>query len=490
MYRAVQKWLTKYKRIPVQIKASFWFLVCAFLQKGISVITTPIFTRLLSTAEYGQYNVFNSWLGIITIFVSLNLSYGVYTQGLVKFENEEKAFSSSMQGLSMILVASWTVGYLLFRRFWNDLFSLTSIQMFSLLVMIWANAAFGFWASSQRVHYRYKLLVLVTVVMSMAKPMTGIFFVIHATDKVTARILSLALVELIGYSAFFWVQMVQGKKIFCFKFWKHALLFNLPLIPHYLSQTVLNSADRIMIERMVSAEKAGIYSLAYSISLIMTLFNSALMQTFSPWIYKKIKAKRIEDIAPIAYITLVAIAGVNIFLIAFAPEAVAIFAPASYYDAIWVIPPVAMSVYFMYSYDLFAKFAFYFEKTNFIMAGSVLGATLNIVLNYIFINQFGYRAAGYTTLVCFMVYSIGHYIFMNRVCKEFCDGVRPYSVKIYLLITISFMLVGFILLFTYKHMLLRYGISIVLIGVIVLIRKRLGQILNQVLKMEKREEYL
>lgn len=77
----------------------------------------------------------------------------------------------------------------------------------------------------------------------------------------------------------------------------------------------------------------------------MTIFNTALMQTLSPWIYKKIKMKKIEELALIAYITLVLIAGINIMLIAFAPEVVAVFAPAEYYDAIWVMPPVAMSVF-------------------------------------------------------------------------------------------------------------------------------------------------
>lgn len=87
-----KKVVERYREMPVQIKASFWFLLCSFLQKGISVITTPIFTRLLSTAEYGQYNVFNSWLSIATIFITLNLSYGVYTQGLIKFEDEQNVF--------------------------------------------------------------------------------------------------------------------------------------------------------------------------------------------------------------------------------------------------------------------------------------------------------------------------------------------------------------------------------------------------------------
>ena len=84
----MNKLLVKYRSIPVQVKASLWFLICAFLQKGISFITTPIFTRLLSTSEYGQYNVFNSWMNIIIVIVTLNLFSGVYTRGLVKFEKD------------------------------------------------------------------------------------------------------------------------------------------------------------------------------------------------------------------------------------------------------------------------------------------------------------------------------------------------------------------------------------------------------------------
>ena len=79
------KILIKYKSLPVQVKASFWFLICSFLQRGISVITVPIFTRLLSTSEYGQFSVFNSWMGIISIIVTLNLFCGVYQRGLVAF---------------------------------------------------------------------------------------------------------------------------------------------------------------------------------------------------------------------------------------------------------------------------------------------------------------------------------------------------------------------------------------------------------------------
>lgn len=470
-WQIINKLIINYKSLPVQAKASFCFLICTFLQKGISTVTTPIFTRLLSTSEYGQYSVFNSWLGIITIFVTLNLSAGVYTQGLIKFERDKEIFSSSLQGLTTLLVIFWTTIYLLFHNWWNTLLSLTTVQMLAMLVMIWATSVFNFWAAEQRVHYKYRALVGITITVSLAKPIVGIIFVILAEDKVTARILGLVLVELIAYTALYFIQMYRGKKFYSRNYWRYALSFNMPLIPHYLSQTVLNSTDRIMIKSLIGANEAGIYSLAYSISLIMTLFNTALMQTISPWIYQRINTRKTKEIAPIAYITLIVIAAVNLLLIAFAPEAVSIFAPASYNEAIYIIPPVAMSVYFMYMYDLLAKFAFYYEKTRFIMVASVTGAVANIILNYIFIRIFGYRAAGYTTLACYIIYSICHYLFMNKVCDQFCEGTRPYELKKIMEITLPFLAMGFVLLLTYNFIVIRYGI-IAFVCVIIIIKRR------------------
>ena len=473
VWEVIHQYIIKYKKLPVQIKASFWFLISSFLQKGITSITTPVFTRLLSTVEYGRFNVFNSWMGIITIFVTLNLSAGVYAQGLVKFEKERDRFSSVLQGLTFTLVAVWTIVYLLTRSFWNSLFSLTTVQMLAMLLMMWTSAVFNFWATEQRVRLSYIKLVVITIIVSIAKPVIGILFVVYAEDKVTARILGLALVEIIGYFGLFVSQMRRGKKFFSFHFWMYAIKFSLPLIPHYLSQTVLSSADRIMIKNMVGEAEAGIYSLAYSVSMVMTLLNSALGYTISPWIYRKIRDKQSRDIEPIAYFSLVLIAVANVTLIAFAPEIIAIFAPRSYYKAIWVIPPVAMSVFFMFAYDLFAKFEFYYEKTQFIMFASITAAILNIILNYIFIEKYGYRAAGYTTLFCYIIYTIGHFAFMRRVNKTCMEEEQIYNVKVLLVIAVSFLACGFSFLPLYKYIVIRYVFAVCICVYAVLNRNRI-----------------
>ena len=477
--------IKKYENLPVQVRASLWFLICSFLQKGISVITTPIFTRLLSTEEFGQYSVFDSWLKILTIFISLHLYSGVYVQGLVKYSDDKKVFSSSMQGLTLVLSVCWTIIYIIFHGFWNFLFSLTTVQMLAMLVMIWATSAFNLWSGEQRVDNKYRNLVIATLIVSLAKPIIGIIFVKTSNDKVTARILGLALVELVGYVGFFFVQMKNGKRFYSRKYWKHALEFNIPLIPHYLSQTVLNSADRIMIKNMIGDGEAGIYSLAYSISLIMTLFNTSLLHTIRPWIYKKIKDGRAKEITKIAYICLCIIALCNLSLIVIAPEAVTLFAPKAYHEAIWIIPPVAMSVLFMFSYDLFATFEFYYEKTTYIMVASCIGAILNIVLNYIFIRKFGYQAAAYTTLFCYIVYVIAHYLLMRRVCKQKINGIVVYKTSVLLFIYGVFIILGFLLMLTYNYPIIRYSIIGIAIIVAIIKRNYIINIIGQMISIRK-----
>ena len=479
--------LKKYQSIPIHIKASFWFLVCSFLQKGISVITTPIFTRILTAEEYGQFNVFNSWLNIVAIFVTMYLYAGVYSQGIVKFSEERKPFSSSMQGLTLTLVLVWMIVYLVFKNFWNSLFSLTTNQMLLMFLIIWTTAVYNFWSYEQRAQVKYRNLVILTIVVSILKPLVSIILILHSEDKVLARILGLAIVELVAYLGLFIVQMRNGKKYFIGKFWKYALMFNIPLIPHYLSQVVLASSDRIMISKLVGDTEAGIYSLAYSLSLIMTLFNSALMQTLSPWIYNKIKLKQIKDISSIGYLSLIGIAIVNLILILLAPDLVKIFAPSEYYDTIWAIPPVSMSVFFMYSYDLFAKFAFYKEKTKTIMIVSIMGAVLNIVLNNICIPKYGYVAAGYTTLVCYLIYSIGHYILMKRICTQSFNGECPYSTKKLLAISLIFLTFGFIFMITYSYTIFRYAIIIIITILLIVFRKTIYTEIKKMFYIERRE---
>ncbi len=481
----IDKLFKKYKELPAEIKASFWFLISSFFQRGISVITTPIFTRIMSTNEYGEFSVFYSWYGIITIIVTFNLFYGVYIRGLVTYDNEKEKFTSAMQGLMLTLVVIWFVVYLIFKKYINNILNITTFQMICMFLIIWTTGVYNFWAAYQRVALSYIKLVSLSMITSVVSPIVQIVIMNFESDKVNARIIGILIVNFCFYFVLFWKQIESGKIFYDKKIWKYALSFNIPLIPHYLSQTVLNSSDRIMIGKMVGAEQAGIYSLAYSISQIMSIFNVALMQTIEPWLYKKIKNDETNSIKKIAYPAFALVAIVNLILIALAPEIVRFFAPTEYYNAIWIIPPVAMSVFFMFTYTFFAVFEFYFKKTQYITIATLIGAVINIVLNYIFIGVYGYYAAGYTTLFCYILYSLFHYIFMKKIIKDYLENKQIYNGKLILGIIVLFVLSGYLLMITYKMPVIRYGLVFVIAFIILINFKNIVTFIKKIMAERK-----
>ena len=458
-----EKLMEKYRKLPQQVKASFWFVVCGFLQKAISLLTTPIFSRLLSTSDYGLFSVFNTWENIIIIIASLNLASGVYLRGLIKFEDDKDEFSASLQSLYSINTLAVFVIYLIGSSFWSRILELPFRYVCLMFVDILVTVAFQFWSARQRVDFLYKALVGVTLLNAIMKPTLGITGVLLSTDKVQARIYTMVLADVLVFGWFF-IDIFRKKGLrISTKYWKYALNYNLPLVPHYLSQTVLNQSDRIMINSIVDSSAAGIYSLAYSASVILTIVNQSVLNSYNPWMYKKIRDKQYESIGEVSVMLLILIGVLNLFLIAFAPEAIAIMAPPAYYEAIWVIPPVSMSVFFMFMYSLFANFEFYYEKTKLMMVASVSGAALNILLNAVFIRRYGFLAAGYTTLVCYLCYCIFHYIVMRRILKKELNGLQIYNIRMILLLSVLFMGSGFLFMMFYEHALIRYCLIAVML---------------------------
>lgn len=476
--------MNKYRSLPVMVKASFWFFVASFFQKGISVLTTPIFTRLLSTEEYGRYTVFTSWMDIFSVVISMKMYAGVFSSSIVKYETDRNRYTASVQGLTATLTLIWLCIYTLSKNWTNQFLSLNTIQVYAMFLIIWTTSVFSFWAVEERVDLKYRTLVIVTIIMSVMKPITGILAVCVAEDKVTARIIALAIVQLVVYIGFFFKDICRGKTFFNKRYWRYMLQFCIPLLPHYISATIMNSSDRIMIQQMAGESEAGIYGLAYSIAMVMILLNDALIQTIEPWIFKKIKSNSMDAIEKTVYIALTMIAAINIIFILIAPEVMRVFAPNTYWEGKWVIPPVAMSQYFQFLYSTFALFQFYYEKKILIAATSSIGAILNIGLNYTLIPKFGYVVAGYTTLFCIAVYAIVHYFMMQKICiKEY--GKRVFSIKHTMKHMLLFLGMGMLSTITYYSAVLRWGMMAVSILVIVAYRKKLFESVSTLMNIRK-----
>ena len=453
----------RYKDINPAAKAALWYTVCNVLMKGISLLSTPIFTRILSEESYGTFTIFQSWFNILIIFTSLNAFMGGFTKGLLVYKNDQDGFTSASLGLTTIITLIFGLFLLIAPSFWSDLFELDSSLLLALFLELLLMPAMDFWAARKRFDYKYKEYVIITLAMSVGCISVAIITVLNSENRLFARVYSDAIIKSLFCAVLFVIIVKRGKRLIKKEYWKYTLSFNLPLMPHFLSTYVLGQSDRLMIGKMVGTSQAAYYGVAYTIASMMNLVMTALNNALNPYIFKSIESRCEDRIKKSTAPLFLLMASLCVLTMALAPEVVYIFAGSKYSEAVYVIPPVAASVYFIFLYAMFSSIEFYFQKTKLIASATVICAIMNLILNFVFIKIAGYYAAGYTTLFCYICLALFHHIFYKKVVfEELGEQKELFNTKIILLGACVVIGIMIIMLLLYQYRIIRFSILFVI----------------------------
>lgn len=479
----MQNLLEKYKNIALPAKASVWFIICSLIQKGIAFFTTPFFTRLMSPSCYGIVVIYNSWMEIITVFATFQLATGVFNKAMIKYENDRDGYTSSCLFLTSCITLLTLVLYLICPTIWNKVLDLPTSMVVMMFMEIFATSAMSFWSIRNRFEYKYKSVVICTLIVAFVGPILSILMLLNAPpeNQAQVKICGMLIVKIVVYSILYFLIMKNGKKVIKLNYWKYSVIFNLPLIPHYLSQQVLTQSDRIMINKICGASDAGIYGVSYQLSMAIFLITLAIHNSFTPWTFECLRDKKYKELGSAAIKIEVLIGIICFGFSLFAPEFINILGGEQYNSAIWIVPPVAMSVLFQTLYTYFGNVEFYYEKTKFVMIASIFCAIANIMLNAVFIPLFGFIAAGYTTLVCYVLYSLVHWLFMTKICND-KNIPEIYTKKYVWLIGFVFIILSLSVSILYKFTIIRYSIIIIMLGFTVFIITKYKDIIIKLIR--------
>jgi O-antigen/teichoic acid export membrane protein len=168
---------------------------------------------------------------------------------------------------------------------------------------------------------------------------------------------------------------------------------------------VLGSADRFILERLVSLEEVGIYNVGYQLGLGMSVMAGAANNTLIPLYGRMLdseKARRDVVVATTYYAAAVVCVALGLSL--FGEDLVTLFTPPSYHAAGSLIPWVVLGYVF---------FALYFPPTNLLALtygrssviglATGLGAIVNVGLNFAVIPFLGIMGAAATTALTYFV---------------------------------------------------------------------------------------
>lgn len=467
----IKDFFKKINAMSPAAKASFWFVVSSVALKGISFITTPIFTRLLGPGDYGITSVFVSWEGVIGVFATLSLAGGVYNVAQSKYEDDVEGYTSSMiflTFLSSFIIYSGCIGI---NIIFPQLFKLNTLYLLYMWIQTFTNAAISFWLVRQRYVYNYKRVMIYTFANAILSPAVAIVGILLFPEHAAfAKVIGAGVV---GIVIGLWMVVhwfVKGKTLYKKEYWSHALRFNLPLLPHYLSDTILTSGDKIMINSMVSEAHAGIYGVSHSITGTVSIITQAINSSLIPYTMQSIKAKNYKGLKNTITICVSLVAVICIGIMMFAKEGVLIFATEEFIDAVWFIPPLTLSVLFLFIYGIIGNIMFYYEKTWQMSVITISCAVVNLITNYFGIKYFGYIAAGYTTALCSFLKMLLCYLVVRKYEKNLKEIV---DIRMFFLIVASY--VGFMVysMVFYDNIWLRMGL-VLLIGILlVLFRKKI-----------------
>lgn len=462
MHNKIMACIDLYKNLALPVKASIWYLFCSILQKAIGFLTTPIFTRVMSTDDFGVVSMYYSWEAIFTVFGTLYLYNGVYNNAMIKYKQDRNGFTSSMQTLTTFLSLGVYCIYFVFCKQLYSIMGLSNAIMALMMVDIVFTAGMSFWSIRNRYEYKYKSVAIFTVLDIILMPTVSLILVMNAdSHKVEARILGTVIVHIMIYGIVYILNLVRGRKTVEINYWKYAVKFNLPLIPHYLSSTIMIQSDRVMINSICGTVYAGIYSIATNVTSIMSIVTVSINQAITPWIYEMLEKNQMKEIGRITY-RIISLVGIGFILTSYiAPEIIGVLAPEEYRRAIWVTPPLLVGTFLYFVYCYFGNIEIYFHKQKSMLFSSVIVAIINVSLDYVMIMKFGFIAASYATLIAYYIYALLHYLFMSQVCKE--KGVtNPYNFFIVFGISLVISLMIMTPMLLYNTMIIRYAVFVVL----------------------------
>ena len=455
------------------VKSSIWYTIANVSIRAVAIITTPIYTGMLTTADYGRANTFNSWIDVFNVFACLCVVYSI-GRAKLDFPDRFDEYMSSLQGLSSSFGFILLVLAFIFRESLSGWIHYEVPLAVGLFAYLCVAPSVEYMMQKCRYEYRYKENILISVITCVGQVALSILLMLLFNDrryigKILGVMLPTAIMGIVFYIRF----IVKGKVFYNREYWTYALKIGLPMIPHALALILLAQMDRIMIKGICGDGDAGLYIFGYSFATLLMIFTNAIGQAYLPWFNETLFDGERDRIRQIQKKLVLLGCFLSFGFIAVSPEALMLLSISnnSYWIAKYVVPPIVLGTLAQYFYTNYVNVEIFCKKTSIIAMGSCLAALINYILNYAFIPRFGYIAAAYTTFASYIVLMLMHYIMVRFVLKEqVYDDLYMFAAMIIMT------LIGILYLLLYGDgigmIMLRYAVTILTVAIFAIAKRR------------------
>ncbi|MFR5644375.1 MAG: oligosaccharide flippase family protein [Clostridium paraputrificum] len=401
------------------LNSAIWYTVGTFILKGVNFFTIPIFTRLLSTEDYGVVTIYSTWSAIFAIIVGIGINSTVGSARANLEDDEYKEYLSSTLFLGTISFAVVSFIVLIFRNQVSNMIGFGFNLVIILLFESFFTFVINFVTSVFTFDKNHKAYILSSVVVTIINVSISVMLITSMnSDKYFGKICGSAISAII-VGLFLYIKIIlRGRKLISLKYWKFCLPIAIPLIFHNLSHLVLNQADKIMLQKMTTEAAVGIYGFTYTIGSLINTIQLAINSAWVPWYYDGLKLDDKEGIKEKSKIYIAVFTTMTVLFILGVPEVVKIFSSQEYWTGIPLLPIIIIGYYFVFLYTFPSNYQFYIRKTKFIAMATILSGLVNIAINALLIPKMGVYGAAIATLIAYIVLFLVHHFIVTFKYKH------------------------------------------------------------------------
>jgi O-antigen/teichoic acid export membrane protein len=413
------KILSQHQGFMKYLKNTSWLMGEKILRMGVGLFVGIWVARYLGPEQFGLLSYAQSFVFLFTAIATLGLD-GIVVRELVKYPEKRGSLLGTAFGLKLM-------GAILILPILAVAVQLTSNDNYTnLLVFIIASATIF---QSFNIIDFYCQATVQSKYIAWANAAT---LVISSVIKVALLLNEAPLIAFASMVVFDSIVLTSGLIYFCFKQLKLKLIDlkfsrtiavellrdSWPLILSGLVISVYMKIDQVMIKEMLDVEAVGQYAAAVRISEAWYVFPTVLVSALFPSI---VNAKKISE--KLYYIRLKRLYASMIFLaimVAFPITFLSDFLVNFLYGNQYAVASNILTVHvwsgvFVFLGLAWSRWILIENKQNLIVISHTIGAILNVIFNYMFIQKYGVIGAAYAT---FLSYFLSELIAFSLYKKE------------------------------------------------------------------------
>ena len=379
-----------------------------FASKILVFLLVPLYTSVLTTAEYGSYDLAVSTATLLYPILTLNIVDAVMRFSMDKDYSKEKIASIGMRFVSISIIL-FGLGMLILDRFtlWPDIHELELFVFFYYVSYVFNQFLIQFAKGLERVNDMGIAGVICTIITLAANILFLLVFKWGVVGFFLANILaqaSAAFFLMIRVRFFKFITNLRIDK----ELTKEMLIYCIPLIATVVGWWINSTADKYVVTFLIGVSANGILSVSYKIPQIINTLQSIFIQA---WQISAIKEYGEKDTAKFygntfSIINVLMCATCSWLILLTKPLAHMLYAK-DFYQAWQYVPFLLIASVLNCASGLLGPILSAQKNSKAMMRSALIGACANIIMNIALVQMIGIQGATIATVICsYIIYVV------------------------------------------------------------------------------------